>query len=118
MTHMSNSEPPYLLFLLPFVALAVGVGYLAWWPSYSRSILQRWASAKHFELLQFRRCFLHGGFSWWRTSYKQMVFFVKVRDDSGHERTGWVKFGRFFWGGEYSSLEPEVIWSEHEAKAA
>jgi hypothetical protein len=106
------------LFLLPVVAIAIGIGVLVWWPFYARSILRQWASKKHFEILQFKRCFLYGGFSWWTTSYRQMVFFVRVRDDSGHERTGWVKFGRFWWGWEYSSLEPEVVWSEHETKAA
>jgi hypothetical protein len=112
-----NQSPNFWLFLIPAAVLAVMVGYLFWWPSYSRSILLRWASGKHFELLQSKRCFLHGGFSWWTTSYRQIVFFVRVRDDSGRERTGWVKFGRFFWGGEYSSLEPEVIWSDNEVAA-
>ena len=110
---MDNSLPPFWVYVFVGILLTVVVGYLFWWPSYVRSILQRWASVNKFEILHFKRCFYCGGFSWWTTSHKQMVFFVRVRDDSGHERTGWVKFGRFWVGGEYSSLEPEVIWNEH-----
>jgi hypothetical protein len=105
-------------FIIAGAVVAFGVGILVWWPFYARSILQHWAFGKRFEILQFKRCFLCGGFSWWTTSYKQIVFYVKVRDDSGCKRTGWVKFGRFWWGGEYTTREPEVIWNEHETNAA
>jgi hypothetical protein len=113
---MSNQSPNFWLFLIPGAVLAVMVGYLLWWPSHTLSILQRWASSKRFEILQCERCFLHGGFRWWTTSHKQTVFFVKIRDDSGHERSGWVRFGRFL-GGGYKD-EPDVIWSDHETNAA
>ena len=82
-----------------------------------RSAVQQWAAAKRFELLQFQRCFFSGGFRWWTTSHKQIVFFVKVRDDSGRERSGWVRFGRYL-GGGLATKEPDIIWSEHETNAA
>jgi hypothetical protein len=85
--------------------------------SKSRSVLQKWARLKRFELLQFERSFHSGGFRWWTTSQRQIVFFVRVRDDAGHERSGWVRFG-YFAGGDYSTKEPDVIWNEHETNAA
>ena len=84
-------------FVMAGAIIVFGAGFLVWRPFYARSILQHWAIKKRFEILQFKRCFICGGFNLWTTSYKQIVFYVKVRDDSGRERTCWVKFGRFFW---------------------
>jgi hypothetical protein len=81
--------------------------------SRSESVLQRWAAARRFEILHSQRCFFSGGFRW--CSHKQTVFSVKVRDDLGHEHSGWVRFGRFG-GGGYDD-EPDIIWREHETAA-
>ena len=54
---MSNSEPPYWLFLLPLLALTIGTVSLLRWPAYARSVLAQWAHAKRYEVLIFERCF-------------------------------------------------------------
>ena len=110
---MSHSEPPIWFWLLPLGALTVGIVILFRWPAYARSVLHRWASAKRYEVLHFERCFFCGPFPWWTTSQKQMVFFVTIRDDSGRERSGWLRFGSFF-GGGYKD-EPDIIWSDTNA---
>ncbi len=96
------------------VAGAVALGLLAiiyrWHTSRGRSALQQWASKKRFKVLGFRRCFFSGRFPWWTTSQRQTVFFVTIRDESGRERSGWVRFGDIL-GGGYSH-EPDVVWNE------
>src|SRR5664279_982917 len=91
---MSNSEPPIWFWLLPLGALTVGIVILFRWPAYARSVLQQWAAAQRFEVLDSKRSFWCGGFSWWTTSHQRIVFFVRVRDDSGREHSGWVRFSR------------------------
>jgi hypothetical protein len=107
---MNNQPVPDWLYLLPVLALSVGIGILFWHPSRARSVLQRWALAKRYEILKFERCFFCGPFPWWKTSHKQMVFFITIRDDSGQERSGWVKFGDYL-GGGYDH-EPDIIWRD------
>jgi hypothetical protein len=110
---MKNSEPPlWLLWLLPLIFLTLSVLILRRWPAYARSILHRWAVTKRYEILHFERCFFCGAFPWWTTSQRQMVFFVTVRDDSGRERSGWIRFGSY-WGGDYND-EPDIIWGDTE----
>jgi hypothetical protein len=120
MTRMNNSEPPFWLFLLPLVGLTAGIVILFRWPAYARSVLQQWASAKRFEVLDSKQSFWCGGFSWSVTSHQQVVFFVRVRDDLGHERSGWVRFSRptlvQLFTGKYED-EPDVIWSEQRTAA-
>lgn len=77
-------------------------------------MLNQWAERSHFELLHSReRRFLEGTpFSFW-TSHRTPNYFVKVRDQQGRERSGWVQLGTVFesiyWGGKD---KVEVRWEE------
>jgi hypothetical protein len=77
-------------------------------------MLKIWAERSHFELLHSReRRFLEGApFSFW-TSHRTPNYFVKVRDQQGRERSGWVRLGtvfeRIYWGGKD---KVEVRWEE------
>jgi hypothetical protein len=77
-------------------------------------MLKRWAERSHFELLHSReRRFLEGApFSFW-TSHRTPNYFVKVRDQQGRERSGWVRLGTVFesiyWEGKD---KVEVRWEE------
>jgi hypothetical protein len=110
---MSNSEPPFWFWLMPVAVIIFGFFIHRWHIRRGRSALERWALAKRFEILQSKRCFFCGAFPWWTTTQKQTVFFVTVRDDSGRERSGWLRFGDWL-GGGYKD-EPDIIWSETNA---
>jgi hypothetical protein len=107
---MSDQQTSQVLwgFVAGFGAIAFIAVYYRWHIWRARSALQRWTSKKHFELLRFQRCFFSGPFSGWTTSANQTVFFVTLRDDSGCERSGWMRFGDF-WGGRFPD-EPDIIW--------
>jgi hypothetical protein len=114
---MNNSEPPIWFWLLPLAMLTFGLVYLFRRPAFARSVLQRWASSKRYEILRFERCFYCGQFPLWTTSHKQMVFFVTIRDDSGRERSCWLRFGSIWSGGFNAGYknEPDIIWSDTNA---
>ena len=57
----------------------------------SRAVLRNWASWNGLQILSFKTCFAWGGFS--GGAPKQVVFWVRVRDGEGRERTGWVRCG-------------------------
>lgn len=77
-------------------------------------MVQRWAERNHFELLDSReRALLEPApFSFW-TSHRTPNYFVRVRDQHGKERSGWVRLGTVFesiyWG---SKDKVEVRWEE------
>ena len=77
-------------------------------------MLKRWAERSQFQLLEFRqRAFSEPApFSFW-SSHRTPNYFIKVRDQEGKERSGWVRLGNFFesiyWGGRD---EVKVKWDE------
>ncbi len=77
-------------------------------------MLQRWAEQSQFQLVQFRqRAFSERApFSFW-TSHRTPNYFVRVRDQQGRERSGWVRLGTvlecIYWG---SNDKVEVRWEE------
>jgi hypothetical protein len=78
------------------------------------SMVQRWAARSHLELLSLRgRAFFEPApFSFW-ISHRTPNYFVRVRDQQGKERSGWVRLGTVFesiyWGGKD---KVEVRWDE------
>lgn len=77
-------------------------------------ILQNWARQHDLELVHFERSFFTGGFGWLTTSRNQVVYFVRVRDRSQRERSGWVRCGSF-WGGIIFNNEAEVKWKDTQS---
>ena len=73
-----------------------------------RQLLRDWADDNGLEILHSRaRVFFCGPFTWSSLRH-QTVYFVRVRDKEGRERSGWVCVGG------YTSDEPEieVCWRE------
>lgn len=101
----------YRFFVLPLVGGVLV--FLVWW-KYSRAkhLLHSWAEQNGFEILHAERRILRTGpFQWWRTSREQIIYFVRVRDGNGRERSAWVRCGGFL-GGVLLSNQTEVKWDE------
>jgi hypothetical protein len=79
--------------------------------SRSRSILQKWAAWNGLQILSYKRAFWTGVFNPFTTARSQVVFWVRVRDGAGHDRSGWVRCGSF-WGGLARS-QAEVKWESN-----
>jgi hypothetical protein len=93
--------------------VAIGViivGSIAWHFSRSRSILEHWANEHGFEILHSEyRNFFRGPF-FWTTARGQTVYYVRVRDRQGIERSGWVRCGGWFLG--LMADKAEVRWED------
>jgi len=99
--------------LLALTAILTYIGWVWLFERRARIIVQKWASEHRYEILERKNPFHTGGFSFWTTSGGQVVYFVRVRDIEGHERSGWVRCGSF-WGSVLSSDDIQVKWSDHE----
>jgi|SRR5579883_1850067 len=82
-----------------------------------RIVLEGWAAAQGYEVLQCESPFATGAFSFWTTSRGQVVYFVTLRDRVGRERSAWVRCGSFL-GSVLSSDDIEVKWNDHETQTA
>jgi hypothetical protein len=80
--------------------------------SESKNVMaERWAADNGYELLRSEyRMQSQGPFSGSSASESQPVYYVKVRDSAGIVRSGWIRFGRRFWG--LWSDKTEVQWEK------
>lgn len=111
---MDQQSKKELVASVGIATLLIG-GILAlyrWGSRRNSSILQDWAEENKLQiLLSERRVLLgRGPFSYWKAP-KQSVYFIKVRDLQGKERSGWVRFGSY-WGGTWDSDKAEAKWEE------
>jgi hypothetical protein len=92
------------------IAAVLLSAYVAWTLSRSREVLDQWAQTNQFEIIhaEFRNIF-QGPFSF-RTTQGQSVYYVKIRDRNGYERSGWVRCGGFLTG--IFSDKVEVRWED------
>jgi len=75
----------------------------------SQRILSEWARSNRLEVVQAQfRPFRKGPFFW--SGRSQTVYRVRVLDNSGAEREGWVRCGTF-WAGVLSD-KVEVRWDD------
>ena len=95
-----------------FIALVVVIGivYIAWHFSRSRSLLEQWAGRNGFELIETEHRSLARGPFFWTTAKGQTVYRVTVRTPEGTVRRGWVRCGGFFLG--LLSDQVDVRWDE------
>ena len=74
-------------------------------------LVQRWATDNGCELLRCEyRMLSKGPFFGTAVSRTQPVYYVTVRDPAGTIRSGWIRFGRRFWG--LLSDKTEVRWED------
>jgi hypothetical protein len=101
--------------LVSGLVAGVLVAAILWWYHWAKkresAMLQKWAEQNGFEILLCdpREISGAGPFPYWKHP-KQPVYFVRVRDKQGAERSGWVMFGSF-WGGTWDSDKAEVSWA-------
>lgn len=99
--------------VIAVVCIAVFVGWFWLHVSRSRFILRTWAAENGFRIVssETRYMISTGPFKWWTNSGGQIVYFVKIRDRDGDERSCWVRCGSYL-GGVLFSHEAEVRWDE------
>src|SRR5438128_2193612 len=92
------------------VALGVvaAIGLIAWHFSRSRFVLEHWADKQGFQILYSEYRYLLRGPFFWTTSRGQTVYYVRVRDRTGTERSSWVRCGGWFFG--LMKNKAEVRW--------
>jgi hypothetical protein len=92
------------------VAIAVSFGvYLYRRFSGPPFLLQRWAKDHAYRILHFEyRYFAQGPFTWRLSHRGVLVYYVRVRDFEGRERSGWVRLSSA-WGND----KTEVHWDEN-----
>jgi|GEM_PF-6436131 len=78
-----------------------------------KAILQKWAEKNGFQILQCKRkFFVTGPFNWWKTSRNQYIYFLRIRERDGQERSAWTRIGDYTTGILYSE-QMEVKWNDH-----
>lgn len=92
------------------IVVVIAVASIAWRYSRSRSVLELWARENGFEILHSEYRILFRGPFFWTTSRGRTIFYVKVRDSRGKERSGWVRCGGWFFG--LMSDNAEVRWED------
>ena len=95
-----------------FVAFVVFAGLISWEQDRRRKFLESWAEQNCYEIVE-SRWSLFGGPFWWTAFGKQTKYFVRIRDNTGHTRSGWVLCGGWFLG--ILSDRVKVIWNSDEA---
>lgn len=79
----------------------------------AKAILQKWADKNGFQILQCKRkFFVTGPFAWWKTSRNQYVYFLRIRERDGQERSAWTRIGDYATGILYGE-QIEVKWNDH-----
>jgi len=77
----------------------------------SKTILHKWAAENGFQLVSFDQKYMigTGPFKWGTNGRGQTVYFIRVRDREGKERSGWIRCGSYL-GGVWFSKQTEVSW--------
>ena len=87
-----------LAVLLVPLAVILAIVSIFWHFRRSRAILESWAAENGLEILESDYRWFSKGPFFWTSSREQTVFYVKVRDQDGTVRTGWVRCGGWFVG--------------------
>jgi hypothetical protein len=104
---MSSSSDFPALILLVIICIG-GTIILRWNFKKTRQILGKWAKDNNYQILSSEhRIFTKGPF-FWTSSRQQSVYYVVVRDSHGHEKSGWLRCGDYWFGMLIDRVE--VIW--------
>ena len=74
------------------------------------TLIDRWAKANGYQILHSELRYFRRGPLLWTSSKLQWVYYVRIRNQDGHERSGWVRFGGFLVG--LMSNKTEVRWED------
>jgi hypothetical protein len=107
---MASGTPEFFpILLIPLFLVLAGCG-IFWHFSRSRSILEKWAEENGYLLLESDYRNIFKGPFFLTSSRQQTVYHVKVRDEAGNVRSGWVRCGGWFMG--LWSEKADVRWEE------
>jgi hypothetical protein len=100
-------------FVIGPIAIALFVTVFWCFDRRSKIILKRWADENGFEIVEKKQRYMFstGPFKFWTNSRNQIIYFFRVRDRAGHERSGWARCGSYF-GGVFFSDNIEIRWDE------
>jgi hypothetical protein len=102
----------WVIFII--VALAAGLGMWIWGKARGASMLQTWAAANGFRLLESEERGLLKGPFFWTASKNQKVYRVTVEYPDGALRRGWVRCGGWFLG--LMSDQVDVRWDDPDPR--
>jgi hypothetical protein len=102
-----------VLYLL-FVGTAILLGW-RWRYRRAESRLRQWAERFDYHIVdRSYRLFRRGSF-YWTSSGNQDVFRIVVVDGAGNRRSGWVRFGDWWWGNwSLDRDNADVLWDEND----
>ena len=114
----NDASQIWLPILVGVPAIALFVTVFWWFDRRSKIILMKWADTNGFEILQKKQRYLFftGPFRFWTNSRNQIIYFFRVRDREGRERSGWARCGSYL-GGVFFSDKIEIRWNESESAA-
>ena len=79
-------------------AISIGVLMTIWVFSRARNMLEAWARENGYNILSSEMRLLRRGPFFWTTSKNQVVYYVTVQTPDGHNTSGFVRCGGFWWG--------------------
>lgn len=96
-------------FFITLSSILLLVAVLAWVQhSKARKIVLQWAQTMEVELVSAQVRYLRTGPFFFAHSRGQFVFRILVRDQTGQERTGWLRVGGWLLG--VLSAKTKVYW--------
>ena len=72
-------------------------------------LIEAWAQSCQYSVESCERRYLRTGPFFLSSSKYQRIYYVRIKDRNGQEKTGWLKLGGYF-SGMLSEDEIEVIW--------
>ena len=82
------------------------MGYLIWYFSIARNMLENWAGENGYQIIEHK--FSNWAESGFPMSRSSVIYHVKVVDGGGNEKKGWVRCGCPPWG--VFTNEIQVKW--------
>ncbi len=101
-------EPYLLLTIVALIALLIPLW--AWHFRRSRELVERWAAANAYTIIEMERRFFNAGPFFWCRGRGHEVFRVSVRDAHGEQHRAYVRTGGWFLG--QLSEKVAVKWDE------
>ena len=93
--------------VIAVVLIAAFAGYYWLFLRSRMAMLRGWAAENRFQIISSEKHYMvgTGPFKAWTNSGAQLVYFVVLRDEFGHERQCWVRCGSYLGIGSSSNIE-------------
>lgn len=101
-----NGDNSFYYYFAVFAVIVIALAALVSKNRYS--LLDSWAQENKYIILSKKQALLWRGPFWWSSSATQSVFRVKVQDEVGNIKTGWVRVTSFTWAS--GELPYEAVW--------